>query len=525
MNDLTLPTQEPNSSNTPSAGASGTPPDEETWKIPEPAQDQSAGPSAVAPTTPVAPAQPLTPVPTVNHNPLPAPPTPIVASPAGPLPGKAPLPITATQKQPVVVPEHRGSAGKVILIFVSTLLILGGLVVGLMFTDDKGILSSGISAQLRFLPLSSLWGGLSANPQVAANQVATALRGNSSYSYSGTLKGSNSTTQSSSTSIIPSSQSESVDSLTTIPSTTVSSIDPLAASGQFTFVSVGSNYSLRFVVNDNGIDLTNEYRVIDGDVYLSQIFGTTLDTTSSLKSTDSVWLKAGQAPSFSVDTVRDRLADSLSKASYKGRFKVQEEEAYQYSAALSGADIPMIVAISSLESWKNSTGVVEVTVSRKTHLPLKVHVTLTDPITKKTVTLDAQTAVVQANQTIEVPQNAVDPSIIKTPDQVRKADLATIAEALTRYAKERGSYPLALTVERTDQTSSVVAQALVPSYLAVMPKDVNTAHYYGYTSDGKTYELSAVLEDSADPEGVKAGAVTLYTLKGPKSVDNTVLPQ
>lgn len=105
---------------------------------------------------------------------------------------------------------------------------------------------------------------------------------------------------------------------------------------------------------------------------------------------------------------------------------------------------------------------------------------------------------------------ATTTSAVNTNDATRKSDLAALKAALTKYYQATGSYPIAATVQKTSDVTTVLS-ALVPTYIAKLPMDpLNPTYYYGYTSDGKTYTLTAVLEDKTDPAGIQSGTLYLY---------------
>lgn len=100
-------------------------------------------------------------------------------------------------------------------------------------------------------------------------------------------------------------------------------------------------------------------------------------------------------------------------------------------------------------------------------------------------------------------------------DQRRKADLAKIKEALTKYFADNDQFPLAITGVKTADQTTVLYQALVPKYLEKLPDDpLAPQYYYGYKSDGQTFELTCVLEDKTDPEGTLIGQLYIYKLTG-----------
>lgn len=96
-------------------------------------------------------------------------------------------------------------------------------------------------------------------------------------------------------------------------------------------------------------------------------------------------------------------------------------------------------------------------------------------------------------------------------DTQRKADLTQIKDALKNYFQANQSYPEAATVQKTLDQNSVLVGALVPTYIDKLPVDpLSPTYYYGYTSDGKTFSLTAVLEDKTDASGIKVGDILIY---------------
>ncbi|MCX6808099.1 MAG: hypothetical protein NTW50_00330 [Candidatus Berkelbacteria bacterium] len=88
-------------------------------------------------------------------------------------------------------------------------------------------------------------------------------------------------------------------------------------------------------------------------------------------------------------------------------------------------------------------------------------------------------------------------------DAQRRIDLSAVKAAFVKYMKANSSYPLAATEIKLNTAANVVEQALVPTYLAALPKDPKDAAgwSYGYKSDGHGFTLSARLEspDLASP--------------------------
>lgn len=92
-------------------------------------------------------------------------------------------------------------------------------------------------------------------------------------------------------------------------------------------------------------------------------------------------------------------------------------------------------------------------------------------------------------------------------DQTRKADLTEIKNALETYFIDIGAYPKTTGIEKTNAAVSNLKTALVTTYTTVLPIDPqDPTFYYGYKSDGTTYELTSILEDQNDPLGEVSGS-------------------
>ena len=100
-------------------------------------------------------------------------------------------------------------------------------------------------------------------------------------------------------------------------------------------------------------------------------------------------------------------------------------------------------------------------------------------------------------------------------DQIRKADLANIKDALEKYFVANDKFPEASSAIKTSDSGNILEQALVPKYLDKLPLDPLTPkYYYSYQSDGQTFQLTCVLEDKTDPEGTSVGQYYIYKLTG-----------
>jgi hypothetical protein len=101
----------------------------------------------------------------------------------------------------------------------------------------------------------------------------------------------------------------------------------------------------------------------------------------------------------------------------------------------------------------------------------------------------------------------------KKRDAQRKTDLSIIAKGLEGYFTANSKYPVATKSEKIFATSGTIYSSLTPTYISTTPIDPSDpTYYYGYESDGKSYKLSAVLEDKTDSEGKVVGSINLYFL-------------
>ncbi len=106
-------------------------------------------------------------------------------------------------------------------------------------------------------------------------------------------------------------------------------------------------------------------------------------------------------------------------------------------------------------------------------------------------------------------------------DAQRKEDLKTIQSALIRYFGDEGRYPLAEGRSKTTDEVNIFQTDLVAKgyldKLLVDPKHPN--YYYGYQTDaeGRTYELTCVLENKTDDEGIRINDFVFYRLRSDDS--------
>lgn len=135
------------------------------------------------------------------------------------------------------------------------------------------------------------------------------------------------------------------------------------------------------------------------------------------------------------------------------------------------------------------------------------------------------TAPVATEEQIE--EEKADTSTPQGRDQIRKADLQAIAQALEQYYQDNNQYPVSTTIDRTNDLSGRLNKALVPKYLDKLPIDpLDPGKYYGYKSPtGQEFELTAILEVTSDPEGELDNDLYLYKLTNEQTAKAATTPQ
>lgn len=104
---------------------------------------------------------------------------------------------------------------------------------------------------------------------------------------------------------------------------------------------------------------------------------------------------------------------------------------------------------------------------------------------------------------------------LKARDAQRKSDLLALESALAIYYSDHGRYPSTDgATERTDQPQ-VLTALVTEGYFQTLPVDpLADQYWYGYkSSDGTEYELTSILETSADPAGVATDGLYLYIIR------------
>jgi hypothetical protein len=126
---------------------------------------------------------------------------------------------------------------------------------------------------------------------------------------------------------------------------------------------------------------------------------------------------------------------------------------------------------------------------------------------KKPVKIEAPPAdqVVKASEIESALSNDKARALMKARDAKRRQDLSQIKVALELYKIDHDSYPVASQIDKTNNKNGVLAKSLAP-YIKKLPVDPKDPEYwYGYLSDGKSYTLWCLLEDTSDTYGTWDG--------------------
>ncbi len=101
--------------------------------------------------------------------------------------------------------------------------------------------------------------------------------------------------------------------------------------------------------------------------------------------------------------------------------------------------------------------------------------------------------------------------ITASPDMQRKIDLVNLSLVLESYKKEKGKYPITQGLEKIGDNDGAI-YSLSPVYIKNIPSDIKDSFYYGYSSDGKTFSLTAQLENVEDIGCQKVEEICLYKI-------------
>lgn len=109
-----------------------------------------------------------------------------------------------------------------------------------------------------------------------------------------------------------------------------------------------------------------------------------------------------------------------------------------------------------------------------------------------------------------------------TNDQLRKQDIGKLQDALLNFAAgSGGTYPVSDTLTLLSTSGNILEKELVPTYLDKIPVDPDATKNYAYKSDGKTFVVSAVLDDKTDSDAVIQNSLAIYQLTQNKAAATT----
>ncbi len=101
----------------------------------------------------------------------------------------------------------------------------------------------------------------------------------------------------------------------------------------------------------------------------------------------------------------------------------------------------------------------------------------------------------------------------KGRDQKRKDDLSAVGDALAIYQRENKKYPVANKIIKLSDDGNAVQKA-IKDILSPLPNDPTPdTFYYGYSSNGTTATLTAVMEDSNEVNCTVSGNYCIYQYK------------
>jgi len=111
-------------------------------------------------------------------------------------------------------------------------------------------------------------------------------------------------------------------------------------------------------------------------------------------------------------------------------------------------------------------------------------------------------------------------SEIEKRDEQRVSDLDSISLMLWHCKEQRGNYPISNLVINLNKNDNIISEIKSVNAGEEIPKDPSEKYFYGYKSDGETYELSAVLENRSDARCETEGNFCFYRFKQVKVVQS-----
>jgi hypothetical protein len=303
-------------------------------------------------------------------------------------------------------------------------------------------------------------------------------------------------------------------------------------STEFNFTSsqdaAGADITIKKIVGkDSTISVTGS----EGSLYIKSD-----DIKFNAKSESGKWLKYSLADLASPNPVGDVMNIKTDNGftivgKRSGNERVSDARCYKYTLTeVELGDALSSVGITS-DMIQSMNGAIWIGV--KDHLMRKIELTIVPSVSSSVSRIDFEMEISEygIESAISIPAltNIVDvsgssPSVTAAAgasepatlvgDDKRKSDLASVKTALESYKSKIGNYPVASSLDKLNNSASILKAALVPNYIDVLPTDPSDSlgWFYGYKSDGKAYTLSTRLEDASDPSASKSGDIYLYYL-------------
>lgn len=462
------------------------------------------------------------------------------------------------QKLEGIKPEKKGGFFKCciisLIVFVIIILGLGALV----YINETGIWDNGLEKYYGQIGLERLWGGLGEDGKAAMTSAVNKMSEKKNFAIKG---------QSQFNLEVPATDTEESGAAETV---VLADDDAITDAEWFRILGVEEN-AITALINQ-GFDIStkidivgkvqdkNKYEItfssglIDlirtitggsGDFNLvvardgdsTYVKSTALNT---ILESDKEWLKVTANEDQTGLTSVISLASIVTSGERTGTEKIDDVSCYVYEFKINGSQLGQYLEgqLPLISDMISEISVVQAKayIGKKDHLirkfeinasessgniSLSHNITLTFSgfgATKGISFPDEEDAKQESWQTIksyftgaEIPSGKT----IAEKDAQRKEDLNDIKVALQSYKEAKGNFPSTSgEIIKTRDQDTILSRALVPDYLASLPVDPeNDKYYYGYSSDGENFKLTAVLENKDDPEGEAAGDYWLYIIE------------
>jgi len=457
------------------------------------------------------------------------------------------------QKLGEIEPEKKGGFFRccliALIIFVVIILGLGALI----YLNETGIWDNGLEKYYGQIGLERLWGGLGKDGKAAVVSAVNKMSEKKSFSFSGqdqfSLEVSSVSQTKNKSTTATAREKETSAQLADILGVEENSITALINQG----FDVSTKIEIVGKVQDeNKYEVNFEIGLID---IINQVIGTSNEVELSIiRNEDSVFIKSAALNSIiksekewlKINTDEESLSSVISLAGIvtsgerTGTEKVDGVSCYAYNLRINGQQLAQYLSgqLSIISDLISEISVIQakVYIGKKDHLIRKFEISASESSGRISISNnisllfggfgesqeislpDAEEAKEEQWQTIKNYFLGTETSTeltVEQKDAQRKKDLNSIKTALQACQETEGSYPSTDgEIIKTRDKNTVLSQALVPDYLENLPVDPETdKYYYGYSSDGASFKLTAILENTDDPEGILVGDYFLYVIE------------